>query len=149
MSSFQYIDHSRFSLGFRLSVSYGTEKVTYLMVPGHLHWVVPTAFCLCTQSLPENYIKSSTCMIENKLLLMANGISDLSLLYVPHFTCHKNPMSSVLPLSLFLGEMSKVKQILSGWVIIWTQMSHLLALCCLASYSNHLQGSSMKVLCKR
>lgn len=49
---------------------------------------------------------------------MANGISDLSLLYMPHFTPHKSPMSSVLPLSLFLGEMSKVKQILSGWVMI-------------------------------
>lgn len=121
MSSFQYIGHSRFFLGFRLSVSYGTEKVTYLTAPGHLHWVVPTAFYLCTQSFPENYIKSSTCMIENKQLLMANSISDLSLLCVPHFTRHKNPMSSVLPLSLLLGEMSKVKEILSGWVIVWIQ----------------------------
>lgn len=49
---------------------------------------------------------------------MAKGVLDLSMLYVSHFTRHKNPMSPALLLSLFLGEMNKVTQILSGWVII-------------------------------
>lgn len=34
---FQYISHSRFSLGFPLSASYGTGKVTGLTAAGHLH----------------------------------------------------------------------------------------------------------------
>lgn len=49
---------------------------------------------------------------------MAKGVLDLSMLYVSHFTRHKNPMSSALLFSLFLGERNKVTQILSDWFII-------------------------------
>lgn len=81
-------------------------------------------------------------MTENKWLLLANGVSDLGLLYVSHFAPHKIPMNSVLLFSLFLGEIGKVADTRGLNQNLNSEISELLALCCSPSYSNHLQGHS-------